>query len=116
ARAAARVPSRSPPAHAIPVTIHPAGSGHGHHTGMSLDRAVTDSTISALMCSATCSGGTGPHVLHRQSEDIRSGGRTGPPHRGQLTATPTLITFVRLGGGRQGNPETGPTDGSTRTS
>ena len=55
-----------------------ARSGQGHHTGVSFDRAVTDSTISAPMCSATCSGGTGPHTPHRQSEDIRSGGRTGP--------------------------------------
>ena len=133
ATAVARTPVRSSPAQATPVSVQPGGSGHGHHSGVTGGSARSRRSgpprsprSPAPMCSATCSGGTGPqsHAARVGVHQIRR------PYRAPASRTthrdthiPTVVPGSRAGtssrnvrhsapGGRDGQSGGGPACGT----
>jgi hypothetical protein len=82
ATAQARVPVRSSPAPAKPVTSQPTGSGQGSQAGTPAVRS-SPSRPSRDGLKAGSSGWTSPCQSQRQALDQAVGSRTGLPHRGQ---------------------------------
>ena len=83
-------PVRSSPAQPTPVTVQPGGSGHGHHSGTRSPAAAPLRRSTPRRSPGRCArrraaGAPAPQLSQRQSVCIRSGGRTEPPQRGQLT-------------------------------